>query len=55
MSWDLLEKSITGTGSGWDYNESELAYDQDVDTDTGSDVFYNGLGTQDTWSNISKS
>ncbi len=54
MTWDLLEKSGFANGA-WDYDEPNMAYDQDIDLDTGSNVFYNALGTQNAWSNLNKS
>lgn len=53
MTWDLIEKSGF-TGGGWDYNEPNLTYNEDIDPDTGASVTYNSLGTEDTWTNINK-
>ena len=54
MSWDNIEKSGFALG-GWDYNEANLAYSDDKDPDTGSDVTYNSLGTEGTWTLLNKS
>jgi len=53
MTWDLLEKSGF-TGGAWDYDEPNMAYNQDIDIDTSSSVTYNSLGTSGTWSNLTK-
>ena len=51
-NWDLIEKGgITG---GWEYNESNLEYDQIIDQDSQNYVFYNGVGVATVWSNIAK-
>ena len=54
MNWNLLQKSGFANG-GWTYEELEIAYNQDKDIDTLSDVNYNSLGTHGTWSNLNKS
>lgn len=54
MTWDLIEKSGFSQG-GWDYDEPNLAYNEDMDPDTGSSVAYNSLGTAGTWTNTNKS
>jgi hypothetical protein len=54
MSWDLLEKSGFANGS-WDYNEPNMNYNQDRDSDTLASVTYNSLGTLGTWTNTNKS
>jgi len=53
-TWDLQEKPSTDVG-GWDYNEELIAYNQDLDEDTGNPVYYNGLGGSQTWAFQSKS
>lgn len=55
MSWENQEKPGTATGYGWDYNETGIAYNQDIDTDTSLDIYYNGLGLSSTWSKQTKS
>ena len=54
MTWDLLEKTGFNNG-GWDYDEPNMTYNEDIDQDTGSDVNYNALGTAGTWTNTNKS
>lgn len=55
MSWDLIEKSGNPTNGGWDYNESNMNYDQDIDDDSMLSVLYNSLGATSTpFTNISK-
>jgi hypothetical protein len=54
MAWDLIEKSGV-SGGGWEYNDGNLAYNEDQDPDSLSDVTYNNVGTQGTWSNTNKS
>lgn len=45
---------VLKAGSAWKYDDVSLTYD-DTTSDQGNVVFYNGLGTQATWNNISKS
>lgn len=52
-NWDNIEKS--GGGQGWEYDEVNLMYDSLVDPDSGSAVYYNGIGTVTTLTNITKS
>ena len=53
-TWDNLEKPGFANG-GWDYDETNLSYDEDIDPDTQLSVTYNGLGTAVSWSNQTKS
>lgn len=53
-TWENLEKPGFANG-GWDYNENNLEYNQDLDVDTGLSVVYNALGTANTWTNQAKS
>lgn len=53
-TWDLIEKSGTITG-GWTYNEPNLAYNQVLDPDSGTPVYYNGFGSTPTWTLQTKS
>jgi len=52
-TWDYQEKSNTSTG-GWQYNESNLEYNSMLDPDSGSPVYYNGIGLSSSWSLLSK-
>ena len=52
-NWDNIEKS--GGSDGWEYDEVNLTYDALVDPDSGSTVYYNGIGTVTTFTNITKS
>lgn len=52
-TWDLQEKSGTGIG-GWTYNEPNLTYNQLLDPDSGSPVYYNGFGNTATWTLLTK-
>ena len=55
MVWDLIEKSGNPLGGGLDYDEGNMAYNVNIDLDTGLSVTYNGLGgVADTWSYIAK-
>lgn len=53
-TWENLEKSGTIDNGGYDYEEEDMEYDQDIDVDTGNQVFYDGLGQTTTWNNINK-
>lgn len=48
--WDRRERS----GKAWTYNDNNLTYNQAVDPDSGDTVYYNGLGSTTTWSNLTK-
>lgn len=50
-TWNNQEKA----GFGWDYDEINLAYDDDTDPYSGNSVLYNAVGTLTVWSNQSKS
>lgn len=52
-TWDTQEKP-GASGGGWDYNESNLTYDEDIDPDSDLEVYYNGLGEEITWTNQTK-
>jgi len=54
MAWDLIEKTGFALG-GWDYNEPNMQYNQDIDADTSNSVTYNQLGASGTWNNLNKS
>ena len=54
MSWDLIEKSGFALG-GWLFNETNLSFNDDKDPDTVSDVTYNSLGIEGTWTLLNKS
>lgn len=41
-TWDNIEKS--GGSGGWEYDEVNLQYDSLIDPDSGSTVYYNGVG-----------
>lgn len=51
-TWDDIELTGTGTG-GWEYNEPNLTYNQDVDPDSGESVLYNGIGFTTSWASPS--
>lgn len=53
MSWDNQEKPKADEG-GWDYNEQNLNYDEDIDPDSNLPVKYNSLGTAQEWTNQNK-
>lgn len=53
-TWDNLEKPGFANG-GWEYNETNLTYNEVIDPDTQLSVTYNGLGTAVSWSNQTKS
>jgi len=44
-TWDLQEKS----GAGWAYDEPNMEYDFALDPDGGDPVFYNAVGTGNTF------
>lgn len=52
-TWDNLEKPTTFSG-GYQFNESTLEFNQDLDPDTGNIVYFNGVGLLSTWTNIAK-
>lgn len=52
-TWNTLDKPGTTTG-GWTYNEPGLTYNQTVDSQNDLVVYYNGLGTEQTWTNEAK-
>lgn len=49
-NWDNQEKG----GTGWIYNEANLTYNENIDPDSGGEVFYNSVGVAPTFTNISK-
>lgn len=51
-TWDLLEKSGIGA---WEYDEANFLYDSATDPDSGSAVYYNGIGTVSSFTNLAKS
>jgi len=53
-TWDNNEKPGMA-GGGWDYNEPNMTYDEDIDPDSQLTVYYNGLGTVPAWTDVSKS
>ena len=53
-TWDLQEESGT-SGAGWLYDEVNLTYDNLLDPDSGLPVFYDGLGSTVSWTNLTKS
>lgn len=42
------------SGSGWDYDQPQINYDQTNDPVTGLPVFYDSLGTSPTFTNLAK-
>lgn len=52
-NWDNVEKS--GNDSGQEYDEVNLEYDQALDPDSGLTVYYNGVGTVVSITNVTKS
>ncbi len=46
--WDNLELTGTSIG-GWEYNDSNLTYNQAIDPDSGEPVLYNGVGFTSSW------
>lgn len=52
-TWDNQEKS--GNTQGWEYDESNLLYDSSNDPDSNSTIYYNGIGTVSSFTNITKS
>lgn len=56
ITWDKQEKpGVLPPSSGWDYDENLLEYDQDIDTESGLEVFYDGVGINTTWVNEDES
>lgn len=53
-SWETYELPGT-TGGGWEYDNAAIAYDDLVDGDTGQTLYYDGEGTIQVWTTISKS
>lgn len=51
VSIDNFEKA----GGAWIYNEPNLLYNSPLDPDTGDPVYYNGIGTVTTFTNLAKS
>jgi len=49
-TYDPVEKA----GGGWQYNEPNLLYNSPTDPDSGSVVYYNGIGTVTTYANQTK-
>jgi hypothetical protein len=49
-AFDTFERS----GTGWDYNELNMTYNQVLDATTNSPVLYNGVGYVATWNNVNK-
>lgn len=49
-SWDSLEKA----GGIWFYEDANLLYDSESDPDTNLAVYYEQLGMNNTYSNLSK-
>jgi hypothetical protein len=52
-NWDDQEKA--GSLEGYDYNEFNLAYNEDTDPDSGLSVLYNGMGYSSSIINQTKS
>jgi len=48
--FDTFERS----GTGWDYNEVGLTYNEIIDPTTSLQVLYNGVGTVASWTNINR-
>ena len=42
------------SGGGWEYNDANLQYNSSTD-ESGDPVFYNTIGTDESWSYQSKS
>ena len=49
-NWDNQEKG----GTGWNYNETNLEYNQAIDPDSGDEVFYNSVGLLPVFTNVTK-
>nr|AKH48005.1 hypothetical protein [uncultured marine virus] len=49
--WNPQEKS--GVGSQF-YDENNLFYDALIENTTGSEVYYDGLGSTTVWTNLTK-
>lgn len=54
-TWNNIEKSLGADGGGWEYNETDLEYDSDIDPLSNSLVLYEGIGTATVITNLTKS
>lgn len=52
--WETYELP-SSTGSGWEYDDEDTAYDSPIDDETGHVLRYDGEGTPQTWSTQTKS
>ena len=48
--WDNATKPTTTSG-GWNFNELTFMFNEAIDEETGSIVYFNGVGTGQTWLN----
>lgn len=48
-------KNQVKPGQGYAYDLDYMSYDEDVDPISGSDVYYDGIGTEPTYVNLAKS
>ena len=55
MAWDLQEKSGDPVGGGWDYDENNLTYNENIDPESTLSVLYDSLGVGAySWTNLTK-
>jgi len=53
-TWETYE--LPGvTGGGWEYDDEDTEYDDDIDDETGQTLYYDGEGTAQTWTTQNKS
>lgn len=52
--WEPYELSGI-TGGGWEYDDEDTEYDDDVDDETGKTLYYDGEGTVQVWTTQTKS
>mgnify|MGYP003649225987 CR=1 FL=1 len=53
-TWDPQEKPGL-EGGGWDYDDNLIEYDSETDPESEDTVKYNGVGTEQSWTNQNES
>jgi len=48
--WQNVDKPTTVIG-GWSFNEIAFSFNEAIDEETGSIVYFNGVGTNQIWTN----
>lgn len=54
-TWETYELPGLNPGAGWEYDDEDLAYDDDIDDETGHTLYYDSEGTDQVWTTQNKS